>query len=138
MRIPGFFAGFVCTLVLVAGCTTRSESPKAPTPSDSSNQAPSAAEKYVWTGIALPFSRTLFPCLSRKGKAYEYTLKVQSRKGKVKYEVSGGPDGMSISLEGKLTWHVPAEFEGDEVTPIVLVKDASGQEVFHTFTIHLR
>jgi hypothetical protein len=75
---------------------------------------------------------------ARKGKAYEYTLKVQSQKGKVKYEVSGGPDGMAISPEGKLSWDVPAEFDGDEVTPIVLVKDAIGQEVFHTFTIHLR
>jgi hypothetical protein len=75
---------------------------------------------------------------ARKGKAYEYTLKVQSRKGKVKYDVSGGPDGMAISPDGKLTWDVPAEFDGDEVTPIVLVKDAIGQEVFHTFTIHLR
>jgi hypothetical protein len=75
---------------------------------------------------------------ARKGKAYEYTLKVQSRKGKVKYELSGAPDGMAISPEGRLTWDVPAEFDGDEVTPIVLVKDASGQEVFHSFTIHLR
>jgi S1-C subfamily serine protease len=75
---------------------------------------------------------------ARKGKAYEYSMKVQSRKGKVKYELSGGPDGMTISREGRLTWDVPPEFEGDDVTPIVLVKDASGQEVFHTFTVHLR
>jgi hypothetical protein len=73
-----------------------------------------------------------------KGKVYDYVVKVQSRKGRVKYEVSGGPDGMKISPEGRLTWDIPRDFEGDEVTPIILVKDSSGQEIFHTFNIHLR
>ncbi len=75
---------------------------------------------------------------AERGKAYEYALKVQSRKGGVKYELNSGPDGMAISPEGKLSWNVPGDFAEDEATPVVLVKDAGGQEVFHTFTIRVR
>ena len=41
---------------------------------------------------------------------------------------------MTISKEGRLTWNVPTEFEDDEVTPVVTIKDDSGAEIFHTFS----
>ena len=44
---------------------------------------------------------------------------------------------MTISPEGQLDWTVPADFARVEETVVVSVKDASGQEIFHTFRISL-
>jgi hypothetical protein len=72
-----------------------------------------------------------------KGRPYLYELSVQSRKGGLKYELSSGPEGMTLSRDGRLTWDPPVDLAETDVTPVLVVKDANGQEIFHTFTIHV-
>jgi hypothetical protein len=41
---------------------------------------------------------------------------------------------MTISQTGRITWTVPSSAD-KECAVIVTIKDASGQEVFHTFNV---
>jgi predicted Zn finger-like uncharacterized protein len=70
-----------------------------------------------------------------KGKPYDYPIIVKSKKGGVTFKLESAPQGMKISKDGRLTWTVPAEFTEQEVSILVTVGDASGQEIFHTFAI---
>ncbi len=74
---------------------------------------------------------------AKRGGEYTYQLVVKSKKGQVKYKLDSGPEGMQVSPEGLLKWRVPADFKGEEGDVILNVRDGSGQEVFHTFTIRI-
>jgi hypothetical protein len=52
----------------------------------------------------------------------------------VKFALDSGPTGMAVSADGTLTWSVPADAAGDQEV-ILTVRDKSGQEAFHTFTL---
>lgn len=69
------------------------------------------------------------------GTQYVYQMRVRSRKGGVKTELQSGPQGMTITPDGLLTWRVPARPADTPVTVIVQVSDASGQTAFHSFTL---
>jgi hypothetical protein len=71
----------------------------------------------------------------KKGTAFEYQLDVKSKRKGVQYQLDSGPEGMKISAEGKVTWDVPANYDGEEVSVILTVRDASGQEVLHSFKL---
>jgi S1-C subfamily serine protease len=72
-------------------------------------------------------------------QTYSYRIETKSRRGGLRYALSSGPEGMSVSPEGKVNWEVPADYEGDDpVTVVVSITDASGQEVFHTFDLRIR
>lgn len=45
---------------------------------------------------------------------------------------------MQITPDGRLSWQVPANLAEKEATAIVAVRDAAGQECFHTFTVMVR
>ena len=45
---------------------------------------------------------------------------------------------MKVSPSGSLTWAVPRDFGEREVTVILTVRDAAGQEVFHTFRLAVK
>ena len=51
--------------------------------------------------------------------------------------LDSGPDELSVTPEGQVSWSVPANFEAPEVNVVVTLRDASGQEVFHTFTVRV-
>lgn len=74
---------------------------------------------------------------AERGESYRYPIRVESRRGDVKYELEGGPDGMAISSEGILTWKPPADFAEREVGVIIQIRDASEQEIFHAYTIRI-
>lgn len=78
------------------------------------------------------------PRTAKRGETYVYGLTVKAKKGGLKYKLESGPKGMTLSAQGRLTWAVPREFEEKEVAVIVAVRDATGQECFHTFTVSLR
>jgi hypothetical protein len=78
------------------------------------------------------------PTAAAKGSAYTYKLEVKSKKGGVKYRLDSGPPGMEVSADGLVKWKVPAGFADAETEVIVNVSDASGQEWFQTFTVHVR
>jgi hypothetical protein len=77
------------------------------------------------------------PLTASKGRAYAYTLRIKSKKGGVKCKLESGPAGMKVTPDGKLTWEVPRDFADAEVAVILTVSDATGQEIFHNFTLTL-
>ena len=77
------------------------------------------------------------PRTAKPGSGYQYPLTVKSKRGGARFQIASGPTGMTISPEGQLDWPVPADFARVEETVVVSVKDASGQEIFHTFRISL-
>jgi predicted Zn finger-like uncharacterized protein len=71
----------------------------------------------------------------KRGQTLEYTPVVKSKRGGVKVTLEAGPAGMEISKEGKLTWNVPRTYPGREESIILSIRDAGGQEAFHTFRL---
>ncbi len=70
------------------------------------------------------------------GTPWEYAVRARSKRGGVKFKLESGPEGMMIEPDGTLRW-TPAATTGS-VPVIVLVTDASGQEVYHTFRLNVR
>ncbi|AMV22815.1 hypothetical protein VT84_00285 [Gemmata sp. SH-PL17] len=68
------------------------------------------------------------------GTKFEYAPVVKSKKGGVKFKLDAGPEGAKL-VDGKLVWDVPAAMVKQEVSVILTVSDASGQELFHTFRV---
>ena len=77
------------------------------------------------------------PALARRGVKFSVRPEVLSKKGGVKLKLEAGPDGMAVDGE-TVTWDVPADAADAEANVILLVSDASGQEVFHTFKLAVR
>jgi hypothetical protein len=77
------------------------------------------------------------PAQAKRGAEYTYQATAKSKKGGVKYQLSSGPEGMEVSPAGLVKWQVPAGFQGAEADVLITVRDASGQEVFHTFTVRV-
>jgi serine protease Do len=84
------------------------------------------------------FVESIPPRATTKGAKFDYQIRARSRRGGLKYELSSAPEGMTISQEGRLRWNVPTEIEEEEVTPIITIKDNSGAEIFHTFSMRVR
>jgi hypothetical protein len=84
------------------------------------------------------FVTSVPPAVAARGSSYQYAIDVRSSRGGVSYALSSGPKGMTLSPGGRLTWEVPADFAQPRAPVIVAVKDASGREIFHTFTINVR
>jgi serine protease Do len=75
------------------------------------------------------------PPVAKPGTAYSYKLDVLSKKGGLKFKLESGPEGLSISPAGEVTWKVPVKPADSEADVLVTVTDSSGQEVFHNFKI---
>jgi S1-C subfamily serine protease len=71
-----------------------------------------------------------------KNSSYVYQIQVESKRGGVAFSLESGPTGMKISPTGKLTWTAGAT--ESEVSVIVRITDASGQETFHAFKISVK
>lgn len=52
------------------------------------------------------------------------------------FKLESAPKGMAVDAAGVVTWAVPADATGDHDV-ILTVRDKSGQDVFHTFTVKL-
>jgi len=72
------------------------------------------------------------------GEKLRHQLEVKSRKGGVKFTLSRGPDGLTVSPAGLLEWTVPAGRVKDEREALITVQDASGQSLFHTLKLRGR
>jgi hypothetical protein len=75
------------------------------------------------------------PTSVKPGEALEYQVTVKSKRGRARYKLESGPKGMTVAKDGKLTWKVPADFKEKEADVILSIGDASGQEIFHNFTL---
>ena len=72
------------------------------------------------------------------GRKLEHQISARSRKGGITYSLAKGPDGLSVADDGKLTWLVPKAAKDKELSVVVTVGDASGQEKFVTLKIHVK
>jgi len=70
------------------------------------------------------------------GVPLEYQLRVASKLGDVSFKLEAGPEGMKISEDGKLTW-TPTASDSTAQSVIILVSDASGREIFHSFLVNV-
>lgn len=89
-------------------------------------------------GIDYLFVASAPPLTAAKGSAYAYTIKAQSKRGGVTCKLESGPPGMTCSPDGTVAWAVPAGNADEDVAVIITVRDATGQEIFHTFNITVR
>ena len=78
------------------------------------------------------------PATASPGSALAYAVEVKSRQGGVHCTLDSGPEGMTLSDDGKLHWKVPAGEPAGRQAVIITVKDASGQEILHSFNIATR
>jgi len=73
------------------------------------------------------------PARVKPGDTLVYRMTIKSKKGGVQCRLESGPEGMRVSPDGKLTWKAPAKATSDTV--IIMVRDKTGQEMFHTFKL---
>lgn len=83
-------------------------------------------------GIDYLYVTSLAP-LGKVSTPYHYQLETASKAGGVKCSLQSGPSGLTVDASGAVAWNAPAQ--PVEETVIVALKDASGQEAFHTFRI---
>jgi hypothetical protein len=94
------------------------------------------ADELNKSGIDYLFVDSLPPPVANPGLEYNYSIQVKSKQGGVKFHLDSGPAGMTITDLGRIAWSVPAHFDDRQASVIVSIKDASGQEIFHSFSIH--
>lgn len=70
------------------------------------------------------------------GKAYAYQVEVESNRKKFKFEIASGPDKMTISPKGKVSWNVPRDFKDESVDVIVSISDGESLQTYDSFTIY--
>lgn len=78
------------------------------------------------------------PLAATRGGAYAYDVTVRSRRGGTEFALDHAPAGMRISPNGQVTWDVPADYPGKEAVVIISLRDASGQQIYHSFTLALK
>jgi hypothetical protein len=59
-------------------------------------------------------------------------------KGGITYTLASSPDGLKVASDGTLIWTVAEGIRGEEVTVVVTVGDASGEELFHTLKVRVK
>jgi hypothetical protein len=89
------------------------------------------------TGIDYLFVASMPVSRARSGQRYRYEVDVKSRSGGVQYKIEIGPSGMRIDSKGEISWDVPPTAQGPTKV-VVSARDASGQEIYHTFNITVR
>ena len=89
-------------------------------------------------GIDYLYVSSLPPATASPGSTLTYAIAVKSRRGGVRCTLDSGPEGMTLSDDHKLHWSVPAGEPVGRQGVIVTIKDASGQEVLHSFNIAIR
>lgn len=67
-----------------------------------------------------------------------YQLEIESKSGGLTFDLIDGPEGMSVSKGGLVTWHVPATYASSEVSVVVSIGSDTGEERFHAFRIQVR
>lgn len=101
----------------------------------------SVEDELARTDVDYLFVASIPPARVDPGAKLSYQLDVRSKRGNVKFRLESGPAGMTISPSGLVTWRVPAvpddqaRNRGEEHVVIVVVSDASGQEIFHSFKL---
>jgi predicted Zn finger-like uncharacterized protein len=77
------------------------------------------------------------PPPARAGQPFAYQLDIRSKRGGVKAKLESGPKGLQVTPDGQVSWAVPAKLAEREAEVLLTLRDASGQEVFHTFRVEI-
>jgi hypothetical protein len=72
------------------------------------------------------------------GQKLVHRIAARSKNGGITYALARGPDGLKVAPDGQLTWRVPEGLKGEDVTVVVTLGDASGEELFHTLKIRVK
>jgi serine protease Do len=89
------------------------------------------------SGVDYLFVAGLPARVTQKGQLYQYAIDVKSKRGGVIYKLETGPSGMKVNAAGVLSWSVPKTAD-PQASVIVSIRDASGQEIYHSFTLVVR
>lgn len=87
------------------------------------------------TGRDYLYVASVAPRTARRGTTWSYAPEVKSKRGGVQVTLSSGPKGMAVSRENVVKWDVPADSEATDVSIVLEVKNASGQEMYHSFKV---
>jgi len=71
------------------------------------------------------------------GDELDHQIVARSKNGVTKYTLTKGPDGLTVSADGKLKWLVPRTLKGQDIEAVVTVEDATGEERFRKLTIRV-
>jgi hypothetical protein len=74
--------------------------------------------------------------VAQAGERYEYQVVAKSSTGSVELSLETGPDGASLSSDGKLSWQVPHSNERSDETVIIKVSNSNAEQ-FHSFVIQV-
>ena len=72
------------------------------------------------------------------GQKLETVVVARSKNGGITCSLADGPEGMTVTPAGEITWLVPKEQKTSTVKAVVSVGDRSGQEVLVTLMIYIR
>jgi hypothetical protein len=89
------------------------------------------------SGLDYLFVTSQPPRSVKTGAVFGYKIEVKSKKGPVTYKLDSAPKGMEVSKDGMVTWKVPTDLAEGNQEVILTVRDAAGQEVFHTFALRV-
>lgn len=81
------------------------------------------------------FVSSMPPLTVGKGKVFAYQVETQSKRGGVSYKIESGPTGMEVSLAGLVKWLPLKDFAEGEANVVLAIRDAGGQEIFHSFRV---
>ncbi len=73
----------------------------------------------------------------KRGSTFHYSIQVKAKRTPVSFKLESGPASMSVSKEGTVTWKVPDSLPEGDQEAILTVRDAGGQEIFHTFKLRV-
>jgi hypothetical protein len=74
---------------------------------------------------------------ARSGQNLAHQVVARSSKGAVRFELTSGPAGLSVTPDGRMNWRVPLDRKAEEYEAIITVSDASGRQLFHTIRIKI-
>lgn len=87
------------------------------------------------TGKPYLFVQSLPPTVVQRGQTLHYGMDVVAKLKPLAYDVEKGPEGMTVSPAGHVSWPCPPDYARDDVNVVIRVRDASGAVVRHAFTI---
>jgi hypothetical protein len=74
----------------------------------------------------------------RPSQNVAHQVEARSSKGGVRFELTSGPPGLTVSPAGELNWRVPLDRERKEYEVILTISDSSGRQLFHTIRIKVQ
>jgi hypothetical protein len=76
--------------------------------------------------------------IAQAGSKLEHQIVSRSRQGDIQCSVVSGPAELSVARDGQLSWVVPSALQGEDVTALIRVRDAAGQERSHELRIRIQ